>query len=205
MQYIKLIPTNVKIISQIKYYTLTWPFKKSVTISLGFCQSVCHSKGDSWISPLPAYCVQVVNRQGKPYYEIHAGEKPEFVAPADVSKAILLKMKGKKLTDILLPHWAKAGVLIISFFTETAQSALGSDVNDAVFTVPFEFSHSQEQALRCAIVLYFLQIKCVTLLVFTLFSFSVVCVYLCVQGRSWKCGFPSVEADSRACCRSASL
>lgn len=69
---------------------------------------------------------QVVSRQGNPYYEILAGEKPEYVAPVDAAKAILHNMK------------------------ETAQWALGSDVTDAVFTVPFEFSHSQEQALRDA-------------------------------------------------------
>lgn len=97
--------------------------------------------------------MQVVNRQGNPYYEIQAGEKPEYVAPVDAAKAILLNMKGKRLTDIVNPHWVDTGELMISLFTETAQSALGSDVTDAVFTVPFDFSNSQEQALRCAIVL----------------------------------------------------
>lgn len=114
-----------------------------------------HWKCESWISPLPAYFVQVVNRQGNPYYEIQAGEKPDYVAPVDAAKAILLKMKGKSLTDFLNPHCANSGELMISFFTETAQSALGSDVIDAVFTVPFDFSHSQEQALRYGIVLCF--------------------------------------------------
>ena len=32
--------------------------------------------------------------------------------------------------------------------TETAQAALGSDVTDAVITVPFEFSQAQKTALR---------------------------------------------------------
>lgn len=32
---------------------------------------------------------------------------------------------------------------------ETAQSALGSDVTDAVITVPFEFTQAQKTALRC--------------------------------------------------------
>ncbi|XP_036977921.1 heat shock 70 kDa protein 14 [Acanthopagrus latus] len=67
---------------------------------------------------------QVVNREEKPYYEITAGEHPEYVAPEDAAKLILHKMK------------------------ETAQSALGSDVTGAVITVPFEFAHAQKQALR---------------------------------------------------------
>uniref|UniRef100_A0A7N8X360 Heat shock protein 14 n=1 Tax=Mastacembelus armatus TaxID=205130 RepID=A0A7N8X360_9TELE len=60
----------------------------------------------------------------KPYYEITAGEHPEDVAPEEVAKLIFHKMK------------------------ETAQSALGSDVTDAVITVPFEFAHAQKRALR---------------------------------------------------------
>uniref|UniRef100_A0AAQ4NRD5 Heat shock 70 kDa protein 14 n=1 Tax=Gasterosteus aculeatus aculeatus TaxID=481459 RepID=A0AAQ4NRD5_GASAC len=70
------------------------------------------------------FCVQVVNRQEKPYYEITAGDHPEYVAPEDVAKLIFHKMK------------------------ETAQSALGSDVTEAVITVPFEFAHAQKRALR---------------------------------------------------------
>uniref|UniRef100_A0A3Q3JVY8 Heat shock 70 kDa protein 14 n=1 Tax=Monopterus albus TaxID=43700 RepID=A0A3Q3JVY8_MONAL len=60
----------------------------------------------------------------KPYYEITAGEQSEYVAPEEVAKLIFHKMK------------------------ETAQSALGSDVTDAVITVPFEFAHAQKRALR---------------------------------------------------------
>ncbi|XP_019747372.1 heat shock 70 kDa protein 14 [Hippocampus comes] len=67
---------------------------------------------------------QVVNRSGKPYYEITAGERPKYVAPEDAAKLIFHKMK------------------------ETAQSALGSDVTDAVITVPFEFGPPQKHALR---------------------------------------------------------
>lgn len=38
---------------------------------------------------------------------------------------------------------------MIPVFTETAQSALGgSDVSDAVITVPSEFAHAQKRALR---------------------------------------------------------
>uniref|UniRef100_A0A4W6EMP2 Heat shock protein 14 n=1 Tax=Lates calcarifer TaxID=8187 RepID=A0A4W6EMP2_LATCA len=67
---------------------------------------------------------QVVNREEKPYYEITAGDHPVYVAPEDVAKLIFHKMK------------------------ETAQSALGSDVTEAVITVPFEFAHAQKLALR---------------------------------------------------------
>uniref|UniRef100_A0AAQ5ZXR9 Heat shock 70 kDa protein 14 n=1 Tax=Amphiprion ocellaris TaxID=80972 RepID=A0AAQ5ZXR9_AMPOC len=67
---------------------------------------------------------QVVNRGEKPYYEITAGEHPQYVAPEDVAKLIFHKMK------------------------ETAQSALGSDVSDVVITVPFEFELNQKRALR---------------------------------------------------------
>ncbi|XP_008279142.1 heat shock 70 kDa protein 14 [Stegastes partitus] len=67
---------------------------------------------------------QVVSRGEKPYYEITAGDHPEYVAPEDVAKLIFHKMK------------------------ETAQSALGSDVSDVVITVPFEFAPNQKRALR---------------------------------------------------------
>ncbi|KAF0039183.1 hypothetical protein F2P81_009667 [Scophthalmus maximus] len=67
---------------------------------------------------------QVVNRGEKPYYEITAGDRPEYVSPSDVAKLVFHKLK------------------------ETAQSALGSDVADAVITVPFEFAHAQKRALR---------------------------------------------------------
>ncbi|XP_028256265.1 heat shock 70 kDa protein 14 [Parambassis ranga] len=69
---------------------------------------------------------QVVSREERPYYEITAGAHPEYIAPEDVAKLIFHKMK------------------------ETAQSALGSDITDAVITVPFEFAHAQKQALRDA-------------------------------------------------------
>uniref|UniRef100_A0A665W913 Heat shock 70 kDa protein 14 n=1 Tax=Echeneis naucrates TaxID=173247 RepID=A0A665W913_ECHNA len=67
---------------------------------------------------------QVVNKAEKPYYEITAGDHPQYVAPEDVAKLVFHKMK------------------------ETAQSALGSDVTEAVITVPFEFAHAQKHALR---------------------------------------------------------
>ncbi|KPP74432.1 heat shock 70 kDa protein 14-like [Scleropages formosus] len=70
----------------------------------------------------------VVNKGGKPRYEIDAGEATKFVSPEEVAKLIFHKMK------------------------ETAQSALGSDVNDAVITVPFEFGEMQKNALRHVLV-----------------------------------------------------
>ncbi|XP_070998787.1 heat shock 70 kDa protein 14-like isoform X1 [Oncorhynchus clarkii lewisi] len=67
----------------------------------------------------------VVNKGEKPVYEM-TGEMTRHVAPQDVAKLILHKMK------------------------ETAQSALGADVTEAVITVPFEFAHAQKAALRAA-------------------------------------------------------
>uniref|UniRef100_A0A672H5Q0 Heat shock 70 kDa protein 14 n=1 Tax=Salarias fasciatus TaxID=181472 RepID=A0A672H5Q0_SALFA len=67
-----------------------------------------------------------VSLDEKPYYEITAGEQTQLIAPEDVAKLIFYKMK------------------------ETAQSALGADVRDAVITVPFEFAQAQKQALRDA-------------------------------------------------------
>ncbi|XP_076023516.1 heat shock 70 kDa protein 14 [Genypterus blacodes] len=68
----------------------------------------------------------VVNRAEKPHYEITAGDHTQYVTPEHVAKLIFHKMK------------------------ETAQSALGSDVTEAVITVPFEFAHAQKRALRDA-------------------------------------------------------
>lgn len=55
-----------------------------------------------WICPVKQWtlslrrdcCVQVVKREEKPYYEITAGEHPEYVAPEDAAKLIFHKMKG---------------------------------------------------------------------------------------------------------------
>jgi len=68
----------------------------------------------------------VVNKAEKPHYEITAGEQTKYVVPEDVAKLIFHKMK------------------------ETAQSALGSEVTEAVITVPFEFAQAQKNALRAA-------------------------------------------------------
>ncbi|XP_045568407.1 heat shock 70 kDa protein 14 [Salmo salar] len=67
----------------------------------------------------------LVNKGEKPVYEM-TGETTRHVAPQDVAKLILHKMK------------------------ETAQSALGADVTEAVITVPFEFAHAQKAALRAS-------------------------------------------------------
>ncbi|RXM30701.1 Heat shock 70 kDa protein 14 [Acipenser ruthenus] len=68
----------------------------------------------------------VIDKDQKPRYEIDTGEDTKLVPPEEVAKLIFSKMK------------------------ETAQSALGSDVNDAVITVPFEFGEKQKNALRQA-------------------------------------------------------
>ncbi|XP_053262074.1 heat shock 70 kDa protein 14 isoform X2 [Podarcis raffonei] len=61
----------------------------------------------------------VIEKNGKLNYEIDG----KLVSPEDVAKLIFSKMK------------------------ETAQSALGSDVNDTVITVPFDFGDKQKNAL----------------------------------------------------------
>uniref|UniRef100_G1N0P8 Heat shock protein family A (Hsp70) member 14 n=1 Tax=Meleagris gallopavo TaxID=9103 RepID=G1N0P8_MELGA len=61
----------------------------------------------------------VVEKNGKLQYEIDN----KLISPEDVAKLIFSKMK------------------------ETAQSALGSDVNDVVITVPFDFGENQKNAL----------------------------------------------------------
>ncbi|KAF7246626.1 Heat shock 70 kDa protein 14 [Varanus komodoensis] len=61
----------------------------------------------------------VIEKNGKLNYEIDG----KHISPEDVAKLIFSKMK------------------------ETAQSALGSDVNDTVITVPFDFGEYQKNAL----------------------------------------------------------
>uniref|UniRef100_A0A8B9P4P4 Heat shock protein family A (Hsp70) member 14 n=1 Tax=Apteryx owenii TaxID=8824 RepID=A0A8B9P4P4_APTOW len=61
----------------------------------------------------------VIEKNGKLHYEIDN----KLINPEDVAKLIFSKMK------------------------ETAQSALGSDVNDVVITVPFDFGENQKNAL----------------------------------------------------------
>uniref|UniRef100_A0A8C0EUK6 Heat shock protein family A (Hsp70) member 14 n=1 Tax=Bubo bubo TaxID=30461 RepID=A0A8C0EUK6_BUBBB len=61
----------------------------------------------------------IIEKNGKLHYEIDN----KLINPEDVAKLIFSKMK------------------------ETAQSALGSDVNDVVITVPFDFGENQKNAL----------------------------------------------------------
>ncbi|XP_064140949.1 heat shock 70 kDa protein 14 isoform X1 [Loxodonta africana] len=65
----------------------------------------------------------VIEKNGKLRYEIDTGEETKFINPEDVARLIFSKMK------------------------ETAQSALGSDANDVVITVPFDFGEKQKNAL----------------------------------------------------------
>ncbi|XP_060048191.1 heat shock 70 kDa protein 14 isoform X2 [Erinaceus europaeus] len=65
----------------------------------------------------------VIEKNGKLRYEIDTGEETKFVNPEDVAKLIFSKMK------------------------ETAHSVLGSDANDVVITVPFDFGDKQKNAL----------------------------------------------------------
>nr|KAF6431371.1 heat shock protein family A (Hsp70) member 14 [Rousettus aegyptiacus] len=65
----------------------------------------------------------VTEKNGKLRYEIDTGEETKFVNPEDVARLIFSKMK------------------------ETAHSVLGSDANDAVITVPFDFGEKQKNAL----------------------------------------------------------
>ncbi|ERE77426.1 heat shock 70 kDa protein 14 isoform X1 [Cricetulus griseus] len=65
----------------------------------------------------------VIEKNGKLRYEIDTGEETKLVNPEDVARLIFSKMK------------------------ETARSVLGSDANDVVITVPFDFGEKQKSAL----------------------------------------------------------
>nr|XP_048316806.1 heat shock 70 kDa protein 14 isoform X1 [Myodes glareolus] len=65
----------------------------------------------------------VTEKNGKLRYEIDTGEETKFINPEDVARLIFSKMK------------------------ETAHSVLGSDANDVVITVPFDFGEKQKSAL----------------------------------------------------------
>ncbi|XP_055509472.1 heat shock 70 kDa protein 14 [Leucoraja erinacea] len=66
----------------------------------------------------------VVNKDGRPRYEIDTGEEMKVIPPEEVMELIFENMK------------------------ETAQSALASDVNNVVITVPLDFANNQKNALR---------------------------------------------------------
>ncbi|XP_048409643.1 heat shock 70 kDa protein 14 [Stegostoma tigrinum] len=68
----------------------------------------------------------VIEKDGKPRYELDTGAERMIVPPEEVMKLIFAKMK------------------------ETAQSALGSDANDVVITVPLDFGKNQKNILRQA-------------------------------------------------------
>ncbi|XP_016412942.1 heat shock 70 kDa protein 14-like [Sinocyclocheilus rhinocerous] len=85
----------------------------------------CYDDPDAQTHREESKCI-VVNKSDLLRYEIDTGETTKYVSPEDVAKLIFHKMK------------------------ETAQSALGSDVKDAVITVPFEFGEMQKNALRQA-------------------------------------------------------
>ncbi|XP_061438286.1 heat shock 70 kDa protein 14 [Rhineura floridana] len=83
-------------------------------------QILGRSSGDPQAEKYIAECkCSVIEKNGKLNYEIDG----KLVSPEDVAKLIFSKMK------------------------ETAQSALGSDVNDTVITVPFDFGEKQKNAL----------------------------------------------------------
>ncbi|KAL6077229.1 hypothetical protein STEG23_037684 [Scotinomys teguina] len=65
----------------------------------------------------------VIEKNGKLRYKIDTGEETKLVNPEDVARLIFSKMK------------------------ETAHSVLGSDANDVVITVPFDFGEKQKSAL----------------------------------------------------------
>uniref|UniRef100_A0A671SZ10 Heat shock 70 kDa protein 14-like n=1 Tax=Sinocyclocheilus anshuiensis TaxID=1608454 RepID=A0A671SZ10_9TELE len=85
----------------------------------------CYDDPDAQAHREESKCI-VVNKSDLLRYEIDTGETTKYVSPEDVAKLIFHKMK------------------------ETAQSALGSDMKDAVITVPFEFGEMQKNALRQA-------------------------------------------------------
>lgn len=93
----------------------------------------------------------MINREEKPYYKITAEDHPQYVAPEDAAKLILHKMKGtlndKNMHKFRFLNEQKVSNPLM-VFTETAQSALGSDITEVVITVPLEFAHAQKCALR---------------------------------------------------------
>lgn len=92
----------------------------------------------------------MINREERPFYEITTGEHVKYVAPEDTAKLIFKKMRGCFWEMLTLKKKKKVEIYELKKFvlTETAQSALGSNVTEVVVTVPFEFAPAQKKALR---------------------------------------------------------
>lgn len=85
--------------------------------------------GRSWAEVLPnvsKYPFKVLNKNGKPVFEILYDGKPKMFTPEEISAKILIKMK------------------------EIAEAFVGKPVNKAVITVPAYFNDSQRQATKDA-------------------------------------------------------
>jgi len=86
-----------------------------------------HNFHDSTVqSDLKHFSYDVINKDGKPYIQVEYKEETKVFAPEEISSMILVKMK------------------------EIAESYLGTQVTDAVITVPAYFNDSQRQATKDA-------------------------------------------------------
>jgi L1 cell adhesion molecule like protein len=86
-----------------------------------------HNFHDSTVqSDLKHFSYDVINKDGKPYIQVEYKEETKVFAPEEISSMILIKMK------------------------EIAESYLGTQVTDAVITVPAYFNDSQRQATKDA-------------------------------------------------------
>ena len=72
------------------------------------------------------FTYNVIDNQGKPYIKVNYKKEEKVFSPEEISSMVLIKMK------------------------EVAESFLGSDVKDAVITVPAYFNDSQRQATKDA-------------------------------------------------------
>lgn len=74
----------------------------------------------------------------------------EYAAPEDAAKLIFRKMRGGGFGRRANTQNKSGRVCELreAVWAETAQSALGSNVTEAVVAVPFEFAPAQKKALR---------------------------------------------------------